>query len=158
MLCHTAHVITPTLTKLFNSSLSLGVVPTDWKISNVTPVFKGKVDPQCVLNYRPISLLSLPSKILERVIHNSLLSHLLSNNLLSSRQFGFRPGSSTQEALLFATHDWSSYLDKGFSVAAIFFDISKAFDKVPHCPLLCSLAIAGVTGPLLNWFKSYLSD
>ena len=65
MLRHTAHVITPTLMKLFNSSLSLGVVPTDWKISNVTPVFKSKGDPQCVLNYRPISLLSLLSKILE---------------------------------------------------------------------------------------------
>ena len=108
------------------------------------------------MNYRPISLLPLPSKILERIIHNHLLNHLLSNNFLSPRQFGFRPGSSTQEALLFATHDWSCHLDKGSSVAAVFFYLSKAFDKVPHCQLLSALANAGVSGSLLHWFRSYL--
>ena len=158
MLRHTAYAISPTLTKLFNASLSTGAVPSDWKVSNITPVFKGKGDPRCVMNFRPISLLSLPSKILERIVHNHLLNHLLSNDLLSSRQFGFRPSSSTQEALLFATHDWSCYLDKGLSVAAVFFDLSKAFDKVPHCQLLSALANVGVSGSLLNWFRSYLSN
>ena len=60
--------------------------------------------------------------------------------------------------LLFATHDWSCYLDKGLSVAAVFFDLSKAFDKVPHCQLLSALANVGVSGSLLNWFRSYLSN
>ena len=81
------------------------------------------------MNFRPISLLSLPSKIFERIVHNHFLNHLLSNDL-SSHQFGFRPSSSTQEALLFATHDWSCYLDKGLSVAAVLFDLSKAFDEI----------------------------
>ena len=94
------------------------------------------------MNYRPISLLPLPSKILERIIHNHLLNHLLSKNFLSPRQFGFRPGSSTQEALLFATHD-----------CCIFY---LAFDKVPHCQLLFALANAGVSGSLLHLFRSYL--
>ena len=156
MLRNTARAISPTLTELFNVSLSSGTVPSEWKLSNITPVFKGKGDPRCVMNYRPISLLPLPSKILERIIHNHLLNHLLSNNFLSPRQFGFRPGSSTQEALLFATHDWSCHLDKGSSVAAVFFDLSKAFDKVPHCQLLSALANAGVSGSLLHWFRSYL--
>ena len=118
---------------------------------------KVTLDMSC-MNFRPISLLSLPSKILERIVHNQLLNHLLSNDLLSSRQFGFRPSSSTQEALLFATHDWSCYLDKGLSVAAVFFDLSKAFDKVPHCQLLSALANVGVSGSLLNWFRSYLNE
>ena len=58
---------------MFNSSLSKGIVPTEWKLSNVTPFFKSKGDPSCVANYRPISLLSLPSTILEQIIHNRLL-------------------------------------------------------------------------------------
>ena len=130
MLRNTASAIAPTLTKLFNRSLSKGVVPSEWKLSNITPVFKGKGDPCCVANYRPIYLLSLPSKVLERIVHNRLLKYLQSNNILSPCQFGFRPCSSTQEALLFATNDWSLSLDKGTSVAAVFFDLSKAFDKV----------------------------
>ena len=117
MLRNTASAIAPSLMDMFNSSLSKGIVPAEWKLSNVTPVFKGKGDPSCVANYRLISLLSLPSKILERIIHNRLLDHLLSNNFLSNRQFGFRPGSLTQEALLCATNDWSHCLDRGTSVA-----------------------------------------
>ena len=96
MLRNTASSITSTLTKLFNKSLSTGEVPSEWKLSNITPVFKGKGDPCCIANYRPISLLSLPSKVLE---NNRRLKFLLANNIPSSRQFGFRPGSSTQEAL-----------------------------------------------------------
>ena len=91
-------------------------------------------------------------------MHRKLLRHLLDNDILSSRQFGFRPGSSTQEALLAATHDWHRCLDRGQSSAALFLDLSKAFDRVPHSKLLCSLSHVGVTGPLLQWFRSYLSN
>ena len=101
--------------------------------------------------------LTLPSKILERIVHNRLLDYLLSNNILSNRQFGFRPGSSTQEALLCTTNDWSHCLDWGTSVAAVSLDFSKAFDRVPHCQLLSALVNIGVSGPLLAWFHSYLS-
>ena len=82
------------LTSLFNLSLSQGVVPDDWKISNVTPVYKSG-DTALTSNYRPISLLLLCSKILERIIHNKLMKHLVEHHLLSDRQFGFHPGSST---------------------------------------------------------------
>ncbi len=158
MLKNTSHTISTSLTDLFNLSLSSGIVPTDWKLSNIIPVFKGKGDPHHVSNYRPISLLSVPSKIIERIVHNRVLKYLISNSLLSSKQFGFRPGSSTQEALLTTTNDWSRNLDKGISTAAVFFDLSKAFDKVPHCQLISSLHKIGIAGPLLMWFKSYLTD
>ena len=68
------------------------------------------------------------------------------------------PGSSTQEALLTATHDWQRCLDLGLSSVALFLDMSKAFDKVPHSSLLHSLQAVGVSGPLLAWFESYLSN
>ena len=157
MLKGTIDSVSPQLVALFNQSLSSGCIPSDWKISNVTPIFKAG-DPKLVSNYRPISLLSLPSKLLERFIHNSLLDYILSNSLLSSNQFGFRPGSSTQEALLTATTDWHSFLDSHSDVAAVFFDLSKAFDSIPHEGILDSLRHVGVHGPLLKWFSSYLSD
>lgn len=157
MLRHTAHSIAEFFTQLFNKSLSLGLVPNDWKLSNITPAYKSG-DPSYVSNYRPISLLSLPSKILERLVHNRLSDYLHLNSLISTSQFGFRPGSSTQEALLYVTHDWHTHLEKGHSVASIFFDLSKAFDKVPHSGLITSLHAIGVKGTLLNWFRSYLSN
>ena len=158
MLRNTASAIYSPLTDLFNKSLSSGVVPFQWKLSNITPVFKGQGNPSSVSNYRPISLLSLPSKVLERIIHNHLLNYLLSNNILSPHQFGFRPGSSTQEALLYATNDWHRHMDHGLSVASVFFDLSKAFDRVPHSQLISTLANIGVSGSLLAWFRSYLSN
>ena len=85
------------------------------------------------------------------------MNHLLTNSLLSVRQFGFRPGSSTQEALISATTDWHKFLDGKKDVAAVFFYLSKAFDTVPHQSLLQALSQIGVSGKLLQWFESYLS-
>ena len=101
MLRNTASSISTFLTALFNKSLSIGVVPSEWKSSNITPIFKGG-NACLVTNYRPISLIS---KVLERIVHNNLMHYLLSNSILSPLQFGFRPGSSTQEALLYATNN-----------------------------------------------------
>ena len=107
-------------------------------------------------NYHPISLLSLPSKLLERHIHNKLLDHLLSHALLSPTQFGFRPSSSTLEALISATSDWHVHLDSKADVAAVF-DLYKAFDTIPHPRIIDALRSVGVTGSLLKLFSNYLS-
>jgi len=77
--------------------------------------------------------------------------------LLSDRQFGFRPGSSTQEAILFAMRDWHDTLEKRGSVVCVFFDLSKAFDSLPHSLVLASLTRVGVCGTLYDWFVDYLS-
>ena len=82
-------------------------------------------------NYRPISLLSITSKFLERLFHNCLVAHMLEHDLLSTKQYGFRKGSSTQEALLATTQDWYVVLEEGGSVVCIFFDQSKAFNPPP---------------------------
>ena len=99
MLRNTASSISPFLCKLFNNSLSTGHVPSDWKVSNIVPIPKGADAAQCS-NHRPISLLPLMSKVLERIVHNHLLDFLLKHKRLSPLQFGFRPNSLTQEALL----------------------------------------------------------
>ena len=85
------------------------------------------------------------------------MNYLLSNNVLSPHQFDFHPGSSTQEALLYANNDWHYHMDHGLSVASVFFDLSKAFGRVPHSQLISTLANIGVSGPLLSWFRSYLT-
>ena len=85
-----------------------------------------------------------------------LLSHLQSNSLLSRCQFGFRPFSSTQEAIISATTDWHKILDMKANVAAVFFDLSKAFDTIPHSAILNALSNVGVSGPLYKRFSSYM--
>ena len=155
MLRQTAASIAPALTNLFNLSLSSSTVPDEWKLSIVTPIFKAG-DASEASNYRPISLLSLISKALERCIHSRITDFLLRNNLLADCQYDLRPKSSTQDALLTITRDWHEKLSTNRQVAAVFFDIRKAFDSVPHHHLLKSLADIGITGQLHQWFVIYL--
>lgn len=110
-------------------------MPASWKTANVTPILKSG-DPSVATNYRPISLLSLVSKVLERIIHPRISKFLYANNLLSNCQFGFRPHSSTQEALLHVTNAWHNQLASNHQVAAVFFD---AFDSIPHGCLIKGL-------------------
>ena len=157
MLQNTSSGISTNLTKIFNLSLYHQKVPSNWKISHVNPIPKGK-DIHLCSNYRPISLLSLPSKILERVVHSHISKFLAANKLLSNVQFGFRPRSSTQEALLSITNSWHSSLTKHKQIAAVFIDVKKAFDSVPHSHIIKSLHSIGIKGRLLNWLKDYLTS
>ena len=86
-------------------------------------------------------------------VHNEVSSFIHTPALISDCQFGFRPGSSTQEALLYVSHDWHKPLDKRVSTAVIVFDLSKAFDDVSHSLLLFYLHKIGITGLLHRWFK-----
>ena len=114
------------------------------------PLWKMEVD------YRPISLLSLISKMLEKHIHTILSDFCISHNLISPRQFGFLPQRSTVSALLFSTHSILSLLESCQSVCGIFLDLRKAFDSVPHQPLIDLLASHDLPPHLLNWLHSYL--
>ena len=111
-----------------------------------------------VSNNRPISLLNSESKLFERTVFKDLYNHLQTNNLLSAFQSGFIPGDSTVNQLTYLYHTFFEALDSGKEVRTVFCDISKAFDRVWHAGLLYKLEAAGVTGEVLNWFKSYLSD
>ena len=157
ILRETTATITPGLTKIFNQSLQQSKVSSLWKLSNVTPIPKdgNKSSP---LNYQPVSLLSLVSKILERIIHSKLSSFIYSNNLMSNCQFGFRPKSSTQEALLSVTHSWHQLRTNHQQVAAVFFDVRKVFDSVPHDRILNSIWRIDIRGSLLHWLEDYLTN
>ena len=120
---------------IFNLSVTEKCLPAKWKPSSVTPLFKKgcRSDP---LNYRPISLTSIPCKVLERLIAVRLLNYLEENSILSSRQFGFRPGRSTLDQLILTYEQISSWLNEGSNCDIILFDFSKAFDVVSHIILL----------------------
>jgi hypothetical protein len=140
--------------KLINRSLAEGVVPNDWLNANVIPIHKGK-DKQKVENYRPISLLSIVSKIAERCIYNKIIPTI--EPLLNKSQHGFINGKSTSTQLVLFLSDLSSTFETSGQTDVIYTDFSKAFDKVSHGLLLHKLRNFGICGSLLSWFESYLS-
>ena len=105
MLKGTIDAIVPSLTRIFNLSLSTGTFPNSWKLARIVPVPKSgdSADPT---NYRPISILSVVSKLLERHVHQSIFRYLSIHHPLSVRQWGFLPGRCTASALLSVTHKW----------------------------------------------------
>ena len=109
-------------------------------------------------NYRPISILPVCSKLLERHVHLQLSSHLHSNDLLFPLQSGFRPSHSTQTLLLHCLDRWYKALDSKKFVVVVFLDISKAFDTVNHELLLSKLSNLGLSASAVSWFQSYLSN
>ena len=157
MLKLTAVQICKPLSDIFNLSLRSGTFPNSWKKSNICPVFK-KLDRQQVENYRPISLLCNTSKILERLVFNKLYEYLVSNGLLTSRNSGFKKKDSTTSQLLSICHKIYNGLDSKKFVRMVFLDASRAFDKVWHTGVIFKLKQFGITGSLLKWFHSYLSD
>ena len=132
-------------------------VPNSWKMSNVCPIFKSG-DPFLPSNYRPISLLNNIDKVLERIIFKHVYNHLKDNNFFTSYQSGFMPGDSTVNQVTSLYNNLCKALDNGFEFRVVFFDISKAFDKVWHNGLLLKLRRAGIGGKLLDWFFNHLSD
>jgi hypothetical protein len=95
---------------------------------------------------------------MEKLVHSKLMEHLSDNNILSDQQFGFRPQFSTGEALLSVTYDWFEALDNKHEVSTLFFDLTKAFDSIPHSVVLQKLKSAGLSPCLCAWFSSYLSN
>ena len=154
-----AIIIASPLSKLFNKSLQLGKFPSPWKKACVTPIFKKKGSNSDPTNYRPISLLPILSKILEKLVFNKMYEHISNNFLLTEKQSGYRPGHSTQIQLLYLTHHLYSTLDNNQNFTAIFLDISKYFDKIWHKGLLEKCKIQyNISGSLLEWLTSYLED
>ena len=146
------------LTILFKKSLVCGVVPNDWKLANVTAIYKGKGGSENVANYRPISVTNCFLKILEKIIFKHLHNYLLQYNILSDDQSGFRHKDSTVNQLLIIYDVIMKNLDIGKDIRFIFCDVSKAFDRVWHRGLLYKLRKYGIKGDLLTWFGSYLAD
>ena len=145
------------LSLIFSASVATGSFPSAWKSANITPIYKGG-DRGQPLNYRPIALLPSVSKVLEMLVHDSITTHLTSSQFLSVNQHGFRKGHSCFTNLLLATDEWTRAVDTHQPVDVIYFDFSKAFDRVHHQTLLQRLRQLHVVDPLLSWIQSYLQD
>ena len=152
-----ADVLNEYFSSCFNKSCTpLSAVATP-SLSPVTPIPKSKSSSSSPSNFRPISLLPLISKVLERHVFNYMYDFCLSHKLLTDSQFGFRPGFSTETALLSILHSWHTSLDSNNSVCSVFY-LTKAFDSVPHKPLFDCLSAIDLPTALLIWLNNYLFD
>ena len=140
---------------IFQKCIDTGKFPDSWKYANIQPVHK-KNNRQIKSNYRPISLLPLCGKLLEKIVFDHVYSYLNTQNLLSKNQSGFRPGDSTIYQLISITSNIYESFEKYDETRAIFLDISKAFDKVWHEGVIHKLKCNGISGNLLAFFENYL--
>ena len=147
LLKETASVISPFLCKIFNKSPQLGSLPSAWKLANGVPVHK-KVAKDHVENYRPISLFPIVSMVFERCVLNNIMDHLY--HVITPKQHGFCTGRPCVTNMLEAFDHIGSLLDSGSRVDTIYFDMSKAFDKVSHRCLVHKLIQAGFGGTCLT--------
>lgn len=149
--------VVPIITYLTNLCFEQGIFPSALKQALITPVYKSG-DKAVIANYRPISVLTPLSKVLEKIINFRLINYLNKNNILSSSQYGFRQGMSTEDAILQLTTIITSRVDKGDKCMAVFLDLKNAFDSVSVSTLLHRLEEIGVRGQPLSIFTDYLTN
>ena len=145
------------LNHLINLSLKNGQFPNVYKTSKILPLYKSGCH-HSINNYRPISLLSSISKLIEYIMHDRLTSYLNKNNTLHNSQYGFRKNSSTELAIFDLSHYISKNMESKLLTLGIFIDLSKAFDSMSHSILLSKLYHYGIRGTAYQWFLSYLSN
>ena len=149
--------LTKPLALLFKKSLQEALIPQQWKKSHVSPIYKNghRMQPN---NYRPVSLTSIICKLLEKIVRQAVMEHLIDNGLINDNQHGFVPGSSCITQLLVALDHWTDILDNHGALDAIYLDFAKAFDKVPHERLLLKVENHGIKGNALKWIRDFLSN
>lgn len=145
------------LSHIINLSITNGIFPQDLKISVIKPLFK-KDSKQLMMNYRPIALLSVFSKIFEKYIYGELNSYLEKNNILCNEQKGFRQNKTTNMAIYEFIQNVICHVDKTVPVCAIYCDMSQAFDYVDHNILISKLDAYGIRGNVLDLIQSYLTN
>ena len=148
--------ISTPLAKVFNLSLEEGIVPSEWKEANITPLFKkgSRNKPE---NYRPVSLTSVVCKLLETLIRDHMVEFLVKHKLINTSQHGFLKVRSCLTNLLCFLEEITKWVDDGSSVDVVYLDFQKAFDKVPHQRLLLKLKAHGIGNDVINWIEKWLS-
>ena len=150
------HIVKP-LAHICNTSLMNGIFPDRMKIARVIPLFKNG-DVKEFSNYRPVSILSQFSKILEKVFHNRLMSFINDKQILNDSQFGFRKNMSTAMAIIELVEEITTAIDEGKTTVGVFIDLKKAFDTVDHNILAKKLEHYGIRGLAKDWVCSYLEN
>ena len=149
--------VAPYLQVIFQNSLKLHELPKDWLNANITAIFK-KGDRSKPANYRPVSLTSVPCKLLEHIIFTHIMDHLETYNILKEYQHGFRPKRSCESQLLLTIEDLTRALNYSKEIHAIILDFSKAFDTVAHNRLINKLNHYGISGSINKWIKVWLTN
>lgn len=149
--------ISPYLSAVINKILDEGIFPQCLKWARITPVFKSGDKTDCN-NYRPISVLNILSKIVEKIIYTRLMKFLEENEILNAHQYGFLKSKNTLSAITYLTELVNSGIDKKFYNRILFLDFKKAFDMVHHEILLMKLKNLGIEGKSFKLFQSYLTD
>jgi hypothetical protein len=152
-----SHLICDSLCTLINKSLKTGIVPDDWKLARVTPVYKGDGDRLNESNYRPISVIGHIVKLAESEVKEQILHYLLTNGLITADQSAYLKYHSTTTCLHKVIFDWQEAIDDGDIIGSCFLDISKCFDSIDHKLLITKLEKYGINGKELSWFSSYLT-
>lgn len=149
--------IGPVLKKIINQSMECGHFPQSWKKSVVIPVSKVANSNKCE-NFRPVNMLPVYEKVLEKVICGQIEKYIYKNNILLKEQSGFRKGFSCETALNWITYEWRKCIDSGERIIAVFLDFKRAFETLDRDILVSKLDQYGIRGKELEWFKSYLSE
>ena len=145
------------VTQIFKKSLESATLPPQWTKGDITAIHKGGSRHEAK-NNRPITITSVLCRTLEKVVKVSIIEHLDRQAQLSDKQHGFRSKRSCLTNLLLNLEEITSMVDDGHSVDQMYLDFQKAFDKVPHQRLLFKLKKAGISGGLLSWIESFLSQ
>jgi hypothetical protein len=153
---HANNIISPILCKFFNMSLSTNIVLQDWKLSRITPVYKGKgkYDEEC--NYRPLSVISHVAKVMEKLVQHQVVNFLLTHKLITTDQSAYIKHHNTQTSLHRVVDDFLWNMNDGDFTAVCALDISKCFDTIDHRILLKKLEYYGFNEASIKWFSSYL--
>ena len=151
------HIISESLTDIFNASLESNIFPDDLKVAGVTPIFKNG-ERNDVQNYRPISVLCTVARVFEKLIYQQLYDCLMENSILNNCQWGFRSAHSTALALIDCSNNWLIRIDNGKINSTILLDVKKAFDTIDHDILLRKLSHYGISHTELEFFRSYLCN
>ena len=148
--------ISTPLAKLFNLSLEEGIVPSEWKEANITPLFKkgSRNKPE---NNRPVSLSSVVCKLLKTLIRDHMVEFFVKHNLINTSQHGFLKARSCLTNLLCFFEEITKWVDDRSSVNVVYLDFQKAFDKVPHQRLILKLKAYGIGDAVINWIETWLT-
>ena len=148
--------VTPELTHIYNTSLATGIFPSDWGVGLVTPIPKTSCNSKNAKEWRPITQISLPGKLLEWLVHTQIGAYLDANNILYDNQHGFRSERSTATAIFSALKTIYENWNLNLVTTCIFIDFSRAFDSIDHDIFLRKLKLYGMSEKCIAFLSSYI--